>query len=96
MGDIRISARPTMTANAESFFLVIDDEIHDLTAADAVATLAPGEHSISAILTRKDGETGAVFGEVSISDDENMLIDSIAVEVADWGDINRTKKTITV
>lgn len=94
MGDVRINVKPAKSANAESLLLMVDNQIIDLSGAEAETRLTPGEHTVSAILTRKQGETGPVRCELAFHNEAGELIEAVNVEVADWGDINQTRKTI--
>jgi len=96
MGDVRISVRPARSANAQNLLLMVDGQILDLGEEEAAASLKPGEHTVSAILTRKDGESGPVSGEVTLQSENGDVIDTLQVEVADWGEINQVKKTVRI
>lgn len=96
MGDVRINVRTTRSANSDNLLLMVNDQIVDLSASDAEVDLKPGDHTVKAILTRKPGECGPVSCEVGLHSREGELIEALNVEVADWGDINQVRKTISI
>ncbi len=97
MGDVRIITKPTMSENAGNLYVFVNDDFMDMSATGSkTKMLKPGEHTLSAILVRKEGSEGPVSGTVTVTRGDEVLVDALPLEVADWGEVNRVKTTFTV